>query len=321
MSASSRIGFKVLVGAGLTVLLGLAALGSVSVYHWCHGQWVRRHPVETPLAEPIPVSKLPGPPRSADPTDFILSLTNAQTMAGMDDLLQERWCDLAGNFYSAGFVSTFSYQRPCDRQPQVLVRIEPQADTLRGRLEARGLKPNFAYQIKLRGVFDDRRAFEAIGRAGRWRLPGRGTNYTDQDYEDYADKAAVESYLLFDFFVTDGRGHACREFALDSSLHVLWNASRQGGEPEWDDLVRVVAVPDDPAAYSRPKSRGTVEWVWAEREHARYRQRRQQIRLPPGEYSAELALTEESFHSQDNDGGFWATVYRCPIAFEVTAVQ
>jgi hypothetical protein len=247
----------------------------------------------------------------------VLSATNALTMAGTDDLGQERWCDIAGNFYSAGFVAHFSYERPCARSPRVLVRIEPRGDTLRGRLEACHLKPNFAYQIKLRGLFDDRRSFEAIGRAGRWRLPGRGTNYSDQDYDDYADKADVESYLLFDFFVTDGQGHAIREFALDSSLHVLWNAARQGGEPEWNDLVRVAVVPDDPAVYSRPKRRGTVEWLWAERESVRYDRRDRTIRLAPGDYSAELALTEESFHSRDNDGGFWATVYRCPIAFTV----
>jgi hypothetical protein len=30
-----------------------------------------------------------------------------------------------------------------------------------------------------------------------------------------------------------------------------------------------------------------------------------------------LVLTEESFHANDNDGGWWATVYRCPIEFTV----
>ena len=84
------------------------------------------------------------------------------------------------------------------------------------------------------------------------------------------------------------------------------------------DLVQALAIPYDPAAYSRPKRQGTAEWLWAEREHIRYRYRDERIRLPPGEYRAELVLTEESFHSQDNDGGFWATVYRCPVGFTVT---
>jgi hypothetical protein len=318
----SRVWFKVLLGSGLGLLLFLASVGAVSVFRWGRMQWARYRAGAEPAAElpkePIPVSKRPGPPRGEDQTGFILSATNALAMTGMDDPVQERWCDVAGNFYSAGFIASFSYARPCVRQPRVWVRIEPRADTLRGRLEARRLKPNFAYQIKLRGLFEDRRSFETIGRVGRWRLPGRGTNYSDLDYACYPDKASVESYILFDFFVTDGQGNAVREFALDSSLHVLWNASRQGGAPEWGDLVQALAIPYDPAAYSRPKRQGTAEWLWAEREHIRYRYRDERIRLPPGEYRAELVLTEESFHSQDNDGGFWATVYRCPVGFTVT---
>jgi hypothetical protein len=57
--------------------------------------------------------------------------------------------------------------------------------------------------------------------------------------------------------------------------------------------------------------------LWAERESIRYDHADQTIRLSPRRYSAELVLTEESFHFRDNDGGFWATVYRCPIAFTV----
>lgn len=319
MSPTMRVGARVAIGLVLIVVLGLAVIGSLSVFRWCRAHVTRAAAAQAPaaagLAERIPFSRLPGPPRESGPQRFTLTPTNALTMTGMDDPLQERWCDVAGNFYSSVFASSFSYARPCPRNPRVLVRIDPRGTTLCGRLEARHLKPNFAYQIKLRGVFSDRRSFEAIGRAGRWRLPGRGTNYTDQDYLDYEDKAAVESYLLFDFFVTDGRGNAIRDFALDSSLHVLWNATRQGGEPEMDDLCRVAVIPDDPAAYSRPKSQGTAEWLWAERESVRYTNRTQQISLPSGDYSAELVLTEESFHSHDNDGGFWATVYRCPVSF------
>jgi hypothetical protein len=238
-------------------------------------------------------------------------------MAGLDDPANERWCDIAGNYYASTLADGFSYARPCPRNPRVYIRVTPRAATLQGRLEARRLKPNFAYQIKLRGLFADRRGFEAIGRTGRWRLPGRGTNYTDQDYADYPDKPAVESYVLFDYFVTDRFGNAIREFALDSTLHVLWNASRQRGTPEPGDLLRAVIVADDPAAYLRPKPGAVVQWLWAEREHGRYASRDQAIRLPPGDYSAELVLTEESFHSSDGDGGFWATVYRCPIAFTI----
>ena len=322
MAAGRTIGFRVLVGIAAAILLGLAAVGTVSVYGWCCAFWTRvhAHAVHAPAAPPaerIPVSKLPGPPRASDPRYYVLSLTNAQAMIGTDDPVNERWCDVSGNFYSSDLISDFSYTGRGRRGPQVLVRVEPRADTLRGLLEAHRLKPNFAYQIKLRGIFADRRSFETIGRVGRWRLPGLGTNYLDQDYLDYPDKAAVEAYILFDYFVTDRRGNAIRNFALDSSLHVLWNASRQGGEPEMSDLLRAVVLANDPAAYGRPKPVAKVEWLWAERESFRYRHANEQIRLPPGDYMAELVLTEESFHSRDGDGGFWATVFRCPITFTI----
>ena len=321
MGAPFKTYQRILAGLLAIVLLGLAAAGGVTVYRWSRERWVRAHPKGGRAAalssERIPVSKLPGPPRQTVSRRFMLGETNSQAMAGMDDPLNERWCDIAGNYYSGTFASAFSYERPCPRNPRVLIRIEPRSDTLRGRLEARWLKPNFAYQIKLRGIFADRRSFEAIGRIGRWRLPGRGTNYSDQDYLDYPDKASVEAYILFDYFVTDRYGNAIREFAADSSLHVLWNASRQGGTPEMGDLYGVAVVADDPAVYTRPKREARAEWLWAEREHGRYQRRDELIRLPPGDYMAELVLTEESFHSSESDGGYWATVYRCPISFTI----
>jgi len=303
----------------LAVLLVLAGIGAVSVAAWCKERWSRNRIASfpTPVADRIPISKRPGPRTDSNPMSLVLSAANAQRMKGADDPVNERWCDIAGNYYSSDFTADFSYERPCRRQPQVLVRIEPRSDTFRGRLEAQRLKPNFAYQIKLRGIFRDRASFETIGRLGRWRLPGRGTNYGDQDYLDYPDKAAVEAYLFFDYFVTDRNGNAVKDFALDSSLHVLWNASRQGGEPEPDDLTPVVVAATDPAVYNRPKRGATVERVWAEREGIRYRHRDEAIRLPPGTYLAELVLTEESFHARDNDGGFWATVYSLPVTFAI----
>ncbi len=314
---------KVVIGLVAAVLLGFAVLGAACAFRWCRDCLVRRHaPQEQAARQPpaawIPASKLPGPPRSIAPARFALSSTNALAMTGMDDAVNERWCDIAGNYYSGAFIADYSYEGRGARQPQVLVHVEQQNETLHGRLEARRLKPNFAYQVKLRGVFADRRSFEAIGHVGRWRLPGRGTNYTDADYDAFPDKASVEAYVLFDYFVTDRNGNAIRDFALDSSLHVLWNAARQAGEPEAGDLTRVVVLADDPAVYSRPKQRATMEWLWAEREVGRYTTADERIALPEGDYRAELVLTEESFHSVDSDGGFWATVYRCPIAFTIT---
>jgi hypothetical protein len=250
-----------------------------------------------------------------------LNEQNSVAMMGTDQRAIERWADISGKYYASGFIAQFSYKNKGPGGAEVRVCVEPEAETLRGRLEARRLKPNFAYQIKLRGLFADRRSFEAIGHAGRWRLPGRETNYCDEDYEAYEHKDMVEAYILFDYFVTDKHGNAVRDFALDSNLHVLWNAGRQRADMREEDLLGVWVDSSDPAVYARPRAKPTAEFVWAEREVWRYRTPEQTRFLPPGHYRAELALTEESFHSRDGDGGWWCTPYHCPIAFTVKEPQ
>ena len=49
--------------------------------------------------------------------------------------------------------------------------VEMLGETFRGRIEARHLKPNFAYQLKLRGRYEDRRGFESIGYTGQSHQP------------------------------------------------------------------------------------------------------------------------------------------------------
>ncbi len=271
-------------------------------------------------ADGIPTSKLPGPPRT-EKLEFRLNAGNAQVMTGTNDAKNERWCDCLGNYYAAEYIRRFSYADKTADGPQVCVRIEPPGNTLKGRLEARRLKPNFAYQIKLFGDYrKDKEGFEVIGKHGRWRLPGTYTNYTDSDYKDYPDeqKHEVEAYILFDFFVTDENGNAVREFSLDSTLHVLWKSTQYSrGVPE-SDMVKVEIDASDPKTYARPKADPGTVWIWAEREAERYTAANQVIRLPARTYKAFLILTEESFHSYDYDGGWWATVLKTPIEFEIT---
>jgi len=300
------------------LIVVLTVIGAISVGRYSTervSQWAKRRHVKAS----IPLSKLPGPGGRLDRIEFSLGETNAVVMTGMDDAANERWADVAGNFYSESFVAGFSYERAGPDAPTVLVQVDREAPTLRGRLEARGLKPNFAYQIKLRGIYEHQESFERIGFAGRWRLPGIGTNYTDKDYENNVEPGRVEAYLLFDYFVTDANGNAARDFELDSCLHVLWNGSRQRANVPISDLVIAIVDASNPETYARPKDSLKVEALWAERERLRYRTPGQELFLPAGEYKAELVLTEESFHSRDNDGGWWATVYRGPIEFTLTA--
>ena len=312
----SRVGLAVLA---VLALYG-ALTGGMQASDWVQDQLVRMaisSPVEVRMpGSGIPVSKLPGPPREAL-TEHVLGPDNALRMIGQDFVEGERWSDIAGNHYGDSFSKAFRYANEDADGPQVWVRVEPEGDTFRGRLEARNLKPFFAYQMKLMGDHSKGvKQFETIGYLGRWRLPGDGTNYTDSQYRGYDDKASVRAYLLFDFFVTDAKGNAIREFALDSSLHVLWVERQRSGMSE--DMIPIEVLPSDPDVYTKPKPTATIERIWAEREHVRYASEDQITRLPAGKYEAVLALTEESFHTIDRDGGYWSTVLELPVSFEIS---
>ena len=242
---------------------------------------------------------------------------------GVADFENERFVDVACGAYSKAFLSGFSYSDPDASRPKVWVDYLRRAETFVGTVTARGLKPNFAYQLKLRGLFSDRPAFERIGRLGRWRLPGNPKHgeATDEQYDRLEDKSRAHSYLSFDFIVTDPWGNAQREFYADSSLHVLWNTAQNHPGAWHSQIVEVRREQSDPDHYANPRPDFSSIGVFAESEHLQngVRTGRPNIGeafLPPGTYSAELVLTEESFHGY-GDGGFWATVMRTPVRFEI----
>ena len=311
---------------GLVFLVAVVILGGLGCGIQCR-YYLQAALRKTGVAKPkpqrrrgddVPVSKAPGLPRAKDLV-FRLGPKNAVRMQGQDVPGKERWCDVAGNYYTRQFAATFSYEHDADDSPRILVRIQPEGVTLRGRIEAHNLKPNFAYQIKLFGDFDHRRSFERIGYTGRWRLPGWGTNYTDEDYEEFPEerKHEARAYIFFDYFVTDAHGNAARDIYLDSSLHVLWLRRQWYTGVTDTDLNEVTILASAPEVYARPKREPQTVAIWAERESCRYTHADQQIRLPPGDYKAVLGLTEESFHSYDTDGGYWATVAKVPVQFRI----
>ncbi len=243
-------------------------------------------------------------------------------LTGIGDRENERFFDIANRAYSREFVTGFSYSNPARRMPVVSVTYSRRAETFTGRLVARGLKPHFAYQIKLCGDHAaDVAGFERIGRLGRWRLRGSpSTNFTDYDFSSARDKSAFESYILFDFLITDHNGDADKTFYLDSTLHVLFNHPKQGSPRANDSRPqRVVFSHTDSWVYANPKAEVAPQSVYAETEAGSNGQRRPEIGmafLPPGAYRARLLLSEESFHGY-GDGGFWAAVMACDVAFEV----
>ncbi|NSW57873.1 MAG: hypothetical protein HPY44_17865 [Armatimonadetes bacterium] len=238
-----------------------------------------------------------------------------------------RWLDVAGAPYGEAFRTPRFYE-PTDRR---YVRVEwaSQADTFRGRIVMRGLKPNFAYQLKLMGragvmpgdPTPEALASRRLGELGRWWSAVDDSNVADCKLEARLRAGAdVRGYLLFDFLVTDRNGDCVREFALDSSYHVLWR-SDQRTRGRTDSPYHEVRVDRGHYGYASSDTPApeTVR-VFAEREGQRPRPGN--IILPPGEYPVLINITEESFHANQKvrvqDGGFWAQVLEGPVDFVIS---
>ena len=211
-----------------------------------------------------------------------------------------RWQDTAQNAYAPAYVDGYGYD-----DATVTLTYETGEPTFVGHLSAAGLKPNFAYQIKIvgkpTGLFTpeqggDDAANERIGYAGRWWevTPSPG-NRTDSYYETYKDEPGYvfEAYLLFDFFITDRWGAAEVDFALDSSYHVLfWDWQRTQGACDNPLKTAVVTGQASDPAYSAAVG-PTPVGVYPQIE----RLCDGTTALPTGVYNCRFLLTEESFHS------------------------
>jgi hypothetical protein len=234
-----------------------------------------------------------------------------------------RWMDIADFLFSDGYRDDFTYD-----QPSVTLTFCDTANTFTGSLTATGLKPNFAYQIKLVGKPQkvwgedgDDWTNEQIGYAGRWwrKQPDPG-NSNDADYDAHKDEAnyIFEGYLLYDFFVTDELGSAALNFTADSSFHVLWATPHADDTPPYDTGHRIpglndsqvrwyqfAASPDaNPDAYDIDYG-NALEGIYAEWQSDR--ELPGELILPFGTYNCQFILTEESFHQSDLGGG-WASV-------------
>jgi hypothetical protein len=243
-----------------------------------------------------------------------------------------RWMDIADFLYSENYRNNFTYD-----QPTVSLTFCDISNAFAGTLTAAGLKPNFAYQMKLVGkpvkVWDgdgDDWANEQIGYAGRWwrKQPNAG-NANDADYEAHKDDPdyIYEGYLLFGFFVTDAQGDATLNFAADSSFHVLWATHDSTGDGTGH---RDPGPNDSPVAYydfsSSPMTNpGAYDTYYGDAHVGIYAEWEPGRALPgelvltAGEYNCQFILTEESFH-QSGPGGGWASVLgSADIQFDLVA--
>jgi hypothetical protein len=232
-----------------------------------------------------------------------------------------RWMDIADNLYSPAYQSSFTYA-----QPLVTITYSSTSSNFSGTLTATGLKPNFAYQMKLVGNADmDDWTNEQLGYAGRWwRVQPNPGNSNDADYAENRDDPdyIYQGYLLFDFFSTDQQGNATVNFSANSSYHVLWatNDSTETGtghkNPGANDSAVVyydfAASPaTNSAAYSTDYGSARVG-IFAEWESGRPLPG--QLSFPAGEYLCKFVLTEESFH-QSGLGGGWTSVLEAEVNF------
>lgn len=182
----------------------------------------------------------------------------------------------------------------------------------------RGLKPNFAYQLKLvgrpiksSGASGDDATNEKLGFTGRWWFK-QVNDTTDEIYRACKDEPdfVAQGYLIFDCFITDRFGNATVDFAAADSGHVLWrlgNLQLPGSAlPQPKDTRpcyrHVVAQQRTGFGYDRnfpPRWSGV--WMEIERKTAGATVR------PLGDYFCRLLLTEESFPESGNGAGLWAS--------------
>ena len=236
-----------------------------------------------------------------------------------------RWKDIGGQLYAQSFIDSFSYAAA-----NVVLKLDtPGLNYLGGSIVAAGLKPNFAYQIKLDGnpskggaTPPDDAGNEIIGYRGRWwRIMPNPGNALDSEYNTYKNDPnyAYEGYLLVAYFVTDPQGNANVQFAGNNSYHVLWRTDQRSPAPN----------DGPPLAVTLPSTAGNPAYgvSVSERQYSLYgeweptRALPGTLTLPQGHYKCRVYLTEESFHDYGAQGGMWAAAMSGPLEFDIPTLQ
>jgi hypothetical protein len=266
-----------------------------------------------------------------------------------------RWLDVANQAYSENYRSNYDYTEDSVEVASVEVVYDAIGNTLHGTLTAVNLKPNFAYQLKLADNPDiDADSNERIGLAGRWwqeqwdgskwtngqnlNSKGDGSSPSPNDITYFARRDIADSssptglhyrytgYLLFDYFITDENGDATVNFVMDSSYHVLWATNDSDGNDgkghrnRSDDDGPLKSSTFDADLSSAYDDSGGDDYpsrtvhVFGEWERLTVGG----IFLQPGDYVAEIILTEESFHGSGGTyAGNWAAAMGASIDFSI----
>ncbi len=251
-------------------------------------------------------------------------------------LAKYHWLDVADHPYSEEFRKSFNYNHT-----NATFSFDFASSVFKGRLDAKNLKPNFAYQIKLVGE-PGLVSNEWIGLAGRWwqetwdgtkwsegqnlNDKGDGTrpNPNDEIYIQNKDlpkissptglKYRYTSYMLICPFITDSRGQAGVDFLANSSLHVIWKTSQRKPTQQDGSTVETRFTVKNHPAYDQdfPEAHIAVFGEWERLPVG-------QTLLPPGTYKCQVLLTEESFHSQAGEyTGAWAAALKGTVEFNIS---
>jgi hypothetical protein len=225
----------------------------------------------------------------------------------------------------------FQYTAPSPNQyVQITYDRAPGVPYFVGHVEARGLKPNFAYQIKLVGkptkgsrgwgAYGDDVANERLGYAGRWWCDSSHatqTNFDDSHFVNFYKNAPgngnaahnIYGYHFLGVFVTDEWGNADHDFDGYYSYHITWASWQGGAKQVFAGNFPVQSLTAPFYGYGSQVPTSNVG-LWYEYEQNMNPSRSLTVTLPPGNYNCRMVLTEETFHNSSSNsvGGFWQTV-------------
>ena len=238
-----------------------------------------------------------------------------------------RFKDLTGHHFSNAFTQNYAYAAS-----HVVISLDaPGKPYLSGLIQAAGLKPNFAYQIKLAGR-NSKLGLSATGAApddptniqlgliGRWwRAYPNPANANDSDYLAHKDDPAYaySGYLIIAFFITDENGAASARFEGSNSFHVLWRTNQRtptaNDGPEFD--LTVPATINNPAYDPATATPAAAIGIYGEWEPTRAPPN--SLNMPQAHYACDFILTEESFHDFGIDAGNWTSVLGAPLEFDL----
>lgn len=263
-----------------------------------------------------------------------------------------RWLDIADYVYGTAFQDNYVYD-----SASVTFTYDDPHFSLHGWLSGSGLKPNFAYQIKIDGKPTlnadltpnpgaDETANGIIGKAGRWWITeydesrkyvgaynydnvfseGTGDDWYDRivgtGFVDPRDGHTYifKGYLLFDYVVTTPQGEIPNPDG--SGYEILADNSFH---VLWKTTQRAPTANDSvPTLHVVKTTPEYYDLLRRDKKVSIYGEGQPdrpvpgQLLLQDGPYHATLLLTEESFHSTAALGGKWAKALGADLTFTVS---